>query len=108
MRHLRKKVRKKPELSRRWCEMTLDDVLATLRERDSMLYVRAGRLVYVGVSLLRDDPLRAGIDEHRGALLDLFAYPKDRCIFDPCRCVLAPDDKIACEMHRRQLDATIM
>jgi hypothetical protein len=88
--------------------MTIDDVFHILSERDSTLYVRSGRLVYVGISLLRDDPLRAGIHEHRDELLDLFASPKDRCIFAPCRAVLASDDPIACAEHRRQLDATPM
>ncbi len=82
--------------------MMLGDVLRTLRERDATLYVDRGRLRYVGVSLLRDDPLRAGIAEHRAELLELFAYPKDRCVF--CPTVAAPDDPIACAEHRRLID----
>jgi hypothetical protein len=82
--------------------MTLADVLRTLRERDATLYVERGRLRYVGMSLLHDDPLRAGIAEHRAELLDLFAYEKDRCVF--CPSVMAPDDKIACVEHRRLIE----
>jgi hypothetical protein len=66
--------------------VTLDDVFDQLAERNAGLYVDDnGALRYVGVQLLHDDPLRAGIAEHRPLLVELFTCsPSGRCVTDGC------------------------
>ncbi len=90
--------------------MTLDDVFQGLRDRDAVLTVRDGALRYVGPApLAPDDPLRAGIAEHRPILLELFTYaPGGRCVFRDGYRLLAEGDKIACPEHRRQFEETPM
>lgn len=84
--------------------LSLDDVIAALRERDSGLYVEDGQLRYLGPDLAHDDPLAAGIEQHRAMLTELFTYaPGGRCVFD-CFRLLAPGDPIACPDHRMKLD----
>jgi hypothetical protein len=50
--------------------VTIDDVLESLREQNAVLVVNGERLRYVGAApLAPDDPLRAGIAEHRAELI---------------------------------------
>lgn len=53
--------------------MTVDEILAILRERDAVLYVEDGRLRYRGPRRAPDDTIRAGIDEHRAELITMFS-----------------------------------
>ena len=86
--------------------MTVDDVFQRLRNLEAGLYVEDGQLKYAGPVLDSNDPLRAGIAEHRQLLTELFTYaPGGRCVYEDCYRLLAPNDKVACPDHRRQLDA---
>jgi hypothetical protein len=76
--------------------MTLDGVFAALLDRDAVLYVEAGQLKYAGPRLAPDDPLRAGIAEHRDILIDLFTYaPGGRCVADECYRLRVKHDRCA-------------
>jgi hypothetical protein len=65
--------------------MTLQTLIAILRERDAAPVVEGGRLRYLGPRLAADDPLRLATVEHRAILLELFTYaPGERCTADGC------------------------
>ena len=81
--------------------MTVDDVIAALVDRDAGLCAEAGQLKYAGPRLALDDPLRAGIAEHRVMLLELFTYaPEGRCVVDGCYRLKA-DDAVVCPGHEK-------
>jgi hypothetical protein len=85
--------------------VTLDGVFQALRDRDAALVVCDGSLRYLGpTTLAADDPLQAGIAEHRALLIELFTYaPGGRCVADECY-RLKLDGADRCPEHRRQLD----
>jgi hypothetical protein len=88
--------------------VTIDDLLATLRDSDAGLYLDPTlRLRYVGPKLAPDDPIRGALAEHREGLRRLFSMPSQRCVFT-CPNVLADGDKIACPEHRAQMEALPM
>ena len=65
--------------------MTLDALLADLRERDAALVVDGDRLHYLGPRLAADDPIRSAIAEYRAMLVQLFTYaPGRRCVSAGC------------------------
>lgn len=89
--------------------MALDDVFTALLERDAVLYVEDEQLRYAGPDLAPNDPLQAGINEHRPMLLELFTYaPGGRCVMAPCLRLVAPDDLTLCPDHRAERDALVM
>ena len=81
--------------------MTLDEVFQALRGRYAGMVVRDGALVYVGTTpLAPDDPLRAGISEHRAMLIELFTYaPNGRCVAAGCYRLRAGDTAATCPDH---------
>jgi len=86
--------------------MTIEEVFDALRRTDAVLYVEGARLKYAGPRLTPDDPLRAGIAEHRAVLLELFTYaPGGRCVVDGCYRLRAPNEA-TCPDHHRESDAT--
>lgn len=86
--------------------MTLDEVFQVLRAWDAVLLVGGGALHFICAEpLALDDPLRAGIAEHRSYLVELFTFaPGGRCVFEDCYHLLAVGDRVACVEHRRRLD----
>ncbi|HZO28874.1 MAG TPA: hypothetical protein VFH48_23105 [Chloroflexota bacterium] len=90
--------------------MTPDDVFQALRDRGAVLTVQDGGLRYLGPApLAPDDPLRAGIAEHRAMLIEFLTYvPGGRCVFTDCYRLLAVDDKIACAEHRAKIEEAPM
>ncbi len=58
--------------------MTLDELAAAVFERGGRLVLRDGRIRYYGPALATDDPIRAGVREHRDALLALAAEHERR------------------------------
>lgn len=85
--------------------MSVDDVFATLLERDAMLCVTDGQLRYVGPGHGDSDPLQAAINAHRAELIELFTYaPAGRCVFTDCYRLRGTGDKIACADHRAEMD----
>lgn len=89
--------------------MSVDEVFATLLERDAVLWVDGGDLRYVGPDHGDSDPLRAAIDTHRVLLTEMFTYaPDGRCVFTDCYRLRAPSDPLACSDCRAKMDATPM
>jgi hypothetical protein len=65
--------------------MTLEALIAALRERGAGLVVDGDRLRYLGPRLAADHPIRSAIAEQQLMLVELFAYtPGGRCIEDGC------------------------
>ncbi len=107
--------------------MTLDELVRAILDRDGDVVLRDGRIRYYGPTLAPDDPIRAGVREHRGALIAMLTpVPPTQPVagfapgppyFEPigpnawrettwarARCVygdagLAPDDPLRCRMH---------
>jgi hypothetical protein len=69
--------------------VTVDDVFQALRDRGAVLMLQDGGLRYIGpVRLAPDDPIRAGIGEHRAMLIELFTYARRAM----CRARLLPTE----------------
>jgi hypothetical protein len=85
--------------------LTLDELLAAIRERDAQIYVQDGRAHYAGHA--PDDRIQAGIEQHQATLVEVFTYaPSGRCVFTDCYRLLANGDPIACQEHRAKVDAS--
>ncbi len=103
--------------------MTLDELAAAVFERGGRLVLRDGRIRYYGPMLAADDPIRAGVREHRDGLIRRLTQSV-RPHFEPgppyfeqvgpniwretpwaaARCVygdaeLAPGDRLHCPAH---------
>ena len=80
--------------------MTVDDVFQALRDRGAVLMLQDGGLRYIGPARLApDDPIRAGIGEHRAMLIELFTYaPGGRCVAPGCY-RLKIDGQVTCPDH---------
>jgi hypothetical protein len=98
--------------------MTLDDVLAALRDRGAAITVEAAdRLRYHGPKLPADDPLRLGIVAHRAELVALFRPPPSfdptrqvpprpwRCVVRGCGETILDGELTLCLRHRKMADA---
>ena len=83
--------------------MTLDEVFDELAARGAGMVVRDGGLVYLAPEpLAPDDPLRAGIAEHRAMLIELFTFAREgRCSFDGCYRLRAGGSERCPDNHRQ-------
>ncbi len=109
--------------------MTADELMAAVLERGGHLALRAGRIRYYGPPLVADDPIRAGVREHRDELVHLLApaphFESGPPYFEPvpdqpnawretawsaARCIygdaeLAPGDWLRCRAHAAEYAA---
>lgn len=84
---------------------TLDVVLNALAQRGGRLAADGGILRYRGPALASDDPVRTSLSTFKPEILWLLADGQLCCF---CPRFLAEGDRIACDVHRDQLDATRM
>ena len=87
--------------------MTLDEVFDALAERGAGLVVRDGILRFLAAQpLAPDDPLRAGIAEHRQVLIEMFAVaPRGRCVVEGCNRLPVSVNPNLCPDHCERVDA---
>ena len=107
--------------------MTLDELVRAILDRGGDVVLRDGRIRYYGPTLAPDDPIRAGVREHRGALIAMLSpvppaqpvavfvpgppyfeqigpntwiettWARARCVYGDAG--LAPGDPLRCRMH---------